>query len=71
MLAPALRRCDADGLPAAAAVHTWANVRWLRRLGFAVVETTDTADDELPLYVLIREPHRDDVDSAGGSSYPG
>jgi hypothetical protein len=41
---------------AATAVHTWANVRWLRRLGFAVVETTDTADDELPLYVLIREP---------------
>src|SRR5205823_3581073 len=73
VLAPALRRCDTDGLPAAAAVHTWANVRWLRRLGFVVIETTDTADDELPLYVLIREARREnpgaDVDSAGGPSY--
>jgi hypothetical protein len=37
-------------------VHTWANVRWLRRLGFAVTDTTATGDDELPLYVLVRDP---------------
>jgi GNAT superfamily N-acetyltransferase len=56
VLAPVLRRCDTEEVAAAAAVHTWANVRWLRRLGFAVTESTDTADDELPLYVLVREP---------------
>src|SRR4051812_26551661 len=36
VLAPVLQRCDTEGTPAAAAVHTWANVRWLRRLGFVV-----------------------------------
>lgn len=56
VLAPVLQRCDAEGTPAATEVHTWANVRWLRRLGFVVVETTDTADAELPLYVLVRQP---------------
>jgi GNAT superfamily N-acetyltransferase len=56
VLAPVLQRCDTERVPAATAVHTWANVRWLRRLGFVVAETTDTADDELPLYVLIRQP---------------
>jgi GNAT superfamily N-acetyltransferase len=56
VLAPVLHRCDTERIAAATAVHTWANVRFLRRLGFAVVETTDTADDELPLYVLVREP---------------
>jgi len=55
VLAPVLQRCDTEGTPAAAAVHTWANVRWLRRHGFVVAETTDTADDDLPLYVLVRE----------------
>jgi GNAT superfamily N-acetyltransferase len=68
VLAPVLQRCDTEGTPAAASVHTWANVRWLRRLGFVVAETTDTADDELPLYVLIREPA---VDSDGARSYRG
>lgn len=68
VLAPVLQRCDTEGVPAAAAVHTWANVRWLRRLGFAVVETTDTADDELPLYVLVRRPG---VDIRAGRSYKG
>jgi GNAT superfamily N-acetyltransferase len=56
VLAPVLQRCDAEGSPAATEVHTWANVRWLRRFGFVVVETTDTADGELPLYVLVRQP---------------
>jgi GNAT superfamily N-acetyltransferase len=56
VLAPALLRCDADGLPAAAAVFSWANVRFLRGFGFEVTETTRTADDELPLWVLVRQP---------------
>ena len=56
VLAPALARCDEDGVPAAAAVHTWAAVRFLRRFGFEVTETTRTADDELSLWVLVRRP---------------
>jgi GNAT superfamily N-acetyltransferase len=71
VLAPVLRRCDTEGLAAAAAVPTWANVRWLRRVGFVVTETVDTADDELPLYVLVRNPGGADVDSAKGASYRG
>jgi len=83
VLTPVLQRCDADRVPAAVAVHTWANVRWLRRLGFAVVENSHTTDDQLPLYVLVRPPGGADVgadaamdagadvDSAGGPSYRG
>jgi GNAT superfamily N-acetyltransferase len=56
VLAPGLLRCDADGLPAAAAVFSWANVRFLRGFGFEVTETTRTTDDELPLWVLVRQP---------------
>src|SRR4051812_29489924 len=56
VLAPALARCDEAGLPAAAAVYAWANVRFLRRSGFAVATATRTADDELPLWVLHRTP---------------
>jgi GNAT superfamily N-acetyltransferase len=56
VLAPALLRCDADGSLAAAAVFTWANVRFLRGFGFEVTETTRTTDDELPLWVLVRQP---------------
>ena len=55
-LAPALLRCDADGVQAAAAAFTWANVRFLRGFGFEVTTTTRTADDELPLWVLVRPP---------------
>jgi GNAT superfamily N-acetyltransferase len=58
VLAPALLRCDADGLPAAAAVFSWANVRFLRGFGFEVTGTLQTADDELPLWVLVRQPLR-------------
>src|SRR3954469_16991865 len=54
-LAPVLARCDEDGLPAAAAAYTWANVRFLRRFGFEVATATRTPDDELPLWVLVRE----------------
>ena len=56
VLAPALVRCDAEGVLAAAAVFSWANVRFLRGFGFEVTTTTRTADDELPLWVLMRQP---------------
>lgn len=56
VLSPALAACDAAGLPAAAAVYTWAAVRFLRPLGFEVTTATRTADDELPLWVLVRPP---------------
>jgi GNAT superfamily N-acetyltransferase len=56
VLAPVLVRCDAEGIVAAAAVFSWANVRFLRGFGFEVTTTTRTADDELPLGVLVRQP---------------
>ncbi len=49
VLAPVLVRCDTDGMPAAAAVFSWANVRFLRGFGFEATTTTRTADDDLPL----------------------
>lgn len=58
VLAPALVRCDTDGVLAAAAVHSWANTRFLRGFGFEVTTTTRTADDELPLWVVVRQPQR-------------
>jgi GNAT superfamily N-acetyltransferase len=56
VLAPVLVRCDTDGTLAAAAVVSWANVRFLRGFGFEVTLETRTADDELPLWVLVRQP---------------
>jgi GNAT superfamily N-acetyltransferase len=56
VLAPALVRCDTDGVPAATVAFSWANVRFLRGFGFEVTLTTRTADDELPLWVLVRQP---------------
>ena len=56
VLAPALIRCDADGVAAAAAVFSWANVRFLRGFGFEVTAELRTADDELPVWVLVRRP---------------
>lgn len=56
VLAPVIVRCDAEGTPAATAVHTWANVRFLRGFGFAVTAELRTSDDELPLWVLVRQP---------------
>jgi GNAT superfamily N-acetyltransferase len=56
VLAPALVRCDTDGVQAAAAVFSWANVRFLRGFGFEATLTGRTADDELPLWVLVRQP---------------
>ena len=56
VLAPALVRCDVDGLPAATADFNWANVRFLRGFGFEVTAELRTADDELPVWVLVRRP---------------
>jgi GNAT superfamily N-acetyltransferase len=58
VLAPVLVRCDSEGVPAAAAVTSWANVRFLRGFGFEVSLSTRTSDDELPLWVLVRQPQR-------------
>ncbi len=58
VLAPALVRCDADRSTAAAAVYSWANVRFLRGFGFEVTLATRTSDDELPLWVVVRRPLR-------------
>jgi GNAT superfamily N-acetyltransferase len=58
VLAPVLVRCDTEGVLAAAAVVSWANVRFLRGFGFEVTLETRTADDELPLWVLVRQPQR-------------
>ncbi len=56
VLAPALARCDADGVPAATSAYTWAGVRFLRGSGFEVTASLHTADDELPVWVLVRPP---------------
>lgn len=56
VLHPALTRCDETATAAAAAVHSWANVRFLRRYGFDVTTAARTPDDELPLWVMVREP---------------
>ena len=46
----------AEGTLAAASVVSWANVRFLRGFGFEVTLETRTTDDELPLWVLVRQP---------------
>jgi GNAT superfamily N-acetyltransferase len=58
VLAPVLVRCDTERTLAGAAVFSWANVRFLRGFGFEVVVETRTADGELPLWVLVRQPQR-------------
>jgi GNAT superfamily N-acetyltransferase len=58
VLAPVLVRCDTEGTLAAAAVHSWANVRFLRGFGFEVALSTRTPDDQLPLWVVVRRPLR-------------
>ena len=58
VMAPVLVRCDTEWVLAAAAVVSWANVRFLRGFGFEVTLETRTADDELPLWVLVRQPQR-------------
>lgn len=56
VLAPVIVRCDAEGTTAAAAVFSWANVRFLRGFGFEVTAELRTSDDELPVWVLVRRP---------------
>jgi GNAT superfamily N-acetyltransferase len=58
VLASVLVRCDAEGTLAAAAIHSWANARFLRGFGFEVSFTGRTTDDELPLWVVVRQPLR-------------
>jgi GNAT superfamily N-acetyltransferase len=56
VLAPALARCDRDGVPAALVAPAWAVVRWARGLGFEVTTATRSADGRLPLWVTVRPP---------------
>jgi hypothetical protein len=56
VLAPGLVRCDTEGTLAAAAVFSWANVRFLRGFGFEVTLSTRTADGDLPLWIVARRP---------------
>jgi GNAT superfamily N-acetyltransferase len=56
VLAPALARCDADGVPAAAAAYSWAAASYLRSQGFEVSARLETADGAMPLWVLVRGP---------------
>ncbi|MGY1603698.1 GNAT family N-acetyltransferase [Geodermatophilus sp. SYSU D00815] len=56
LLEAGLAQVDASALPAVAAVTAWADAAFLRRFGFTVAEATRTTDDELPLWVLVREP---------------
>jgi GNAT superfamily N-acetyltransferase len=56
LLQAGLARVDEGGLPAATAVHAWASAAFLRPFGFEVAQAIRTADDELPLWVLVRAP---------------
>lgn len=56
VLAPVIVRCDAEQTVAAAAVFSWANTRFLRGFGFEVTAELRTADDELPIWVVVRQP---------------
>ena len=56
VLAPALTRCDADGVPAAAATYSWAAASYLRSEGFEVTAKLETADGAMPVWVVTRRP---------------
>ena len=56
VLAPALARCDADGLPAAAVAYSWAAVAYLRGSGFRVTTDMQTEDGAMPVWVVTRAP---------------
>ena len=56
VLAPVVVRCDTLQEVAAAAVYSWANVRFLRGFGFEVTAELRTSDDELPVWVVARQP---------------
>ena len=55
VLAPALARCDTDGLPAAAVAYSWAAASYLRGQGFEVTAKLETADGAMPVWVVARE----------------
>ncbi len=55
-LEPALTRCDAEGLPAAAVAYSWAAVSYLRGSGFEVTADLQTADRAMPVWVVTRAP---------------
>jgi GNAT superfamily N-acetyltransferase len=56
VLAPALARCDTDGLPAVAVAYSWAAVAYLRGSGFEVTAELKTADGAMPVWVVTRAP---------------
>jgi hypothetical protein len=56
VLAPALARCDADGVPAVAVAYSWAAVSHLRGAGFRVTTDLQTADGAMPVWVVTRTP---------------
>jgi GNAT superfamily N-acetyltransferase len=56
VLAPIVVRCDTLQEKASAAVYSWANVRFLRGFGFEVTTELRTSDDELPVWVVTRQP---------------
>jgi ribosomal protein S18 acetylase RimI-like enzyme len=56
VLAPALARCDEDGVPAAAVAWSWAAAGYLRSEGFEVTAKLETADGAMPVWVLVRRP---------------
>ena len=56
VLAPVVVGCDTLQEVAAAAVYSWANVRFLRGFGFEVTAELRTSDDELPVWVVTRQP---------------
>jgi GNAT superfamily N-acetyltransferase len=56
VLAPIVVRCDTLQEMASAAVYSWANVRFLRGFGFEVTTELRTSDDELPVWVVTRQP---------------
>jgi GNAT superfamily N-acetyltransferase len=56
VLEPVLRRCDTEGTPAAAAAYSWAAVGYLRGSGFEVAAALRTADDAMPVWVVVRRP---------------
>ena len=56
VLAPVVVGCDTLQEVAAAAVYSWANVRFLRGFGFEVTTELRTSDDELPVWVVTRQP---------------
>jgi ribosomal protein S18 acetylase RimI-like enzyme len=56
VLAPAVARSEADGVPAAAVAWSWAAASYLRSEGFEVTAKLQTADGAMPLWVVTRPP---------------